>query len=132
MLKASHCNRTPFMRTLPETPSLLVVNGRKILLDEQGFLIEPDDWNDHVAEELARRAGVTLTEAHWEVIHYMRVYLAENGIAADARFVFRLLDAKTADGKSGRALFFELFPYGYVGQACKIAGMRQPRAWSTG
>ena len=27
---------------------------------------------------------------------------------------------------------FELFPYGYVKQACKIAGMRRPRAWSTG
>jgi len=27
---------------------------------------------------------------------------------------------------------FELFPYGYVKQACKIAGMRKPRAWSTG
>jgi dissimilatory sulfite reductase related protein len=27
---------------------------------------------------------------------------------------------------------FRLFPYGYVKQACKIAGMRRPRAWSTG
>jgi len=27
---------------------------------------------------------------------------------------------------------FVLFPYGYVKQACKIAGMRRPRAWSTG
>ena len=31
----------------------------------------------------------------------------------------------------GRRLF-ELFPYGYVAQACKIAGMKRPRAWSTG
>jgi tRNA 2-thiouridine synthesizing protein E len=31
----------------------------------------------------------------------------------------------------GNALFV-LFPYGYVKQACKIAGMRRPRAWSTG
>ena len=29
-------------------------------------------------------------------------------------------------------LVFELFPYGYVKQACKIAGMRKPRSWSTG
>jgi len=29
-------------------------------------------------------------------------------------------------------LVFELFPYGYVKQACKIAGMKKPRAWSTG
>ncbi|HDK03426.1 MAG TPA: sulfite reductase subunit gamma, partial [Gammaproteobacteria bacterium] len=27
---------------------------------------------------------------------------------------------------------FTLFPYGYVKQACKLAGMRRPRAWSSG
>lgn len=27
----------------------------------------------------------------------------------------------------GRSLFFDLFPYTYTGQACKIAGMRQLR-----
>ena len=37
-----------------------------------------------------------------------------------------------AAGKAGRNDLFVLFPYGYVKQACKIAGMRRPRAWSTG
>jgi tRNA 2-thiouridine synthesizing protein E len=32
----------------------------------------------------------------------------------------------------GRKRLFDLFPYGYVGQACKIAGMKRPRGWSTG
>jgi sulfur relay (sulfurtransferase) DsrC/TusE family protein len=31
-----------------------------------------------------------------------------------------------------RNAVFELFPYGYVKQACKIAGMKRPRGWSTG
>jgi len=31
-----------------------------------------------------------------------------------------------------RNRMFRLFPYGYVKQACKIAGMKRPRAWSTG
>jgi len=35
-------------------------------------------------------------------------------------------------GKDAQKKLFELFPYGYVKQACKIAGMRRPRAWSTG
>ena len=47
----------------------------------------------------------------------------------DARFVIRCL--KQSHG-SGRNRLFELFPYGYVQQACKIAGMRRPRIWSTG
>jgi tRNA 2-thiouridine synthesizing protein E len=35
-------------------------------------------------------------------------------------------------GKDAHKKLFELYPYGYVKQACKIAGMRRPRAWSTG
>ena len=33
---------------------------------------------------------------------------------------------------ASRNRLFELFPYGYPGQACKIAGMRRPRVRSTG
>jgi len=34
--------------------------------------------------------------------------------------------------KTAKQYLFKLFPYGYVKQACKIAGMQRPRAWSTG
>jgi len=36
------------------------------------------------------------------------------------------------DKKAAKGRLFQLFPYGYVKQACKIAGMMRPRAWSTG
>lgn len=121
------------MRTRAETPTILMIGGRQVAVDDQGFLINPDDWNEQVAEELARKVNVTLTAQHWEVIRFMRNYLAEHSVAADARFVFRFLNSRLgADGNAGRALFFELFPYGHVAQACRIAGMRQPRGWSTG
>ncbi len=121
------------MRTLPETPSLLAIGGREIAVGQHGYLMEPEDWDEGVAAELARRAELELTPLHCEVIRFMRRFLAERGIAADGRFVFKFLDSRTgSEAKSGRSLFFELFPYGYTGQACKIAGMRQPRAWSTG
>ncbi len=35
-------------------------------------------------------------------------------------------------GRQARQRLYELFPYGYMQQVCKIAGMRRPRAWSTG
>ena len=52
-----------------------------------------------------------------------------NQVAPDARFVIRHLSETRG---AGRNRLFELFPYGYVGQACKLAGMKRPRAWSTG
>lgn len=121
------------MRTRPDVISELAVGDRIVHLDELGFLVDPSEWDNAVAEALASRQNVELTEDHWKVIGFMRAFLAEHGIAPDARFVMRYLDERAAArGKTGRDLLFELFPYGYVGQACRIAGMRQPLAWSTG
>ena len=51
---------------------------------------------------------------------------------ADARFAIRFLAEERGHGAGARKRLFELFPYGYVKQACRIAGMRRPRIWSTG
>jgi TusE/DsrC/DsvC family sulfur relay protein len=98
--------------------------------DVEGYLVDPGDWNEEVAEALGREAGIALEDDHWEVIRFMRAYYEERQIAADARFVIRHLESRYRG--AGRKRLFELFPYGYVGQACKVAGMKRPRAWSTG
>jgi len=99
-------------------------------VDAEGYLIEPSDWNDEVAAVLASQENIELTEPHWEVLRFMRDYYAEHQIAVDVRHVIKHLAAKY--GPESRNMVFELFPYGYVKQACKIAGMKRPRAWSTG
>jgi tRNA 2-thiouridine synthesizing protein E len=100
--------------------------------DDEGYLVDPRDWDESVAEELAHREGVVLTPLHWQVLHFMRRFHDEHQVMADARFVIRFLAEEQGLGASARSRLFELFPYGYVKQACKIAGMRRPRAWSTG
>jgi TusE/DsrC/DsvC family sulfur relay protein len=101
-------------------------------LDEEGYLVDPADWNEAIAAELARKEGVALTEAHWVVLRFLRQYYDEHHIAPDARHVMKHLAAWRGAGREDRNDLFRLFPYGYVKQACKIAGMRRPRAWSTG
>lgn len=100
------------------------------ILDAEGYLVEPADWTEFVAAELARRLDIVLGEEHWNVIRFMRDYYEEHQITADARHTIKDLEIRHPG--QGRRLLFELFPYGYVGQACKIAGMKRPRAWSTG
>ena len=97
--------------------------------DGEGYLIDPLDWTEDIARALAEREGIRLTDEHWEVIRFMRAYWEEHRIAPDARFVIRHL--KETRG-AARDRLFELFPYGHVQQACKIAGMMRPRSWSTG
>jgi tRNA 2-thiouridine synthesizing protein E len=99
-------------------------------IDEEGYLIDPNDWNDDVAREFAPRENIQLTEDHWDAIRYMRDFYSEHQIAPDARHVIKHLAKRL--GPDSRNALFELFPYGYVKQACKIAGMKRPRGWSTG
>lgn len=104
-------------------------HGGPIVTDAEGYLVDPSDWTEDFAQEVARREGITLADEHWKVIRFMRGWLDEHGVAADARHAMKFL---AGDRDAGRTRLFELFPYGYVKQACKIAGMKKPRAWSTG
>ena len=97
--------------------------------DAEGYLIDPAEWSEAFAGAVARDEGIELTDEHWRAIRFMRQWLDDHGVAADARHVMKFL---AGDRETGRARLFELFPYGYVKQACKIAGMKKPRAWSTG
>jgi tRNA 2-thiouridine synthesizing protein E len=101
-------------------------------VDDEGYLVDPADWNEQVAEALAREERIELADEHWAVIRFMREYYEEHQVAPDARHVMKHLARLKGAGKAGRNDLFALFPYGYVKQACKIAGMRRPRAWSTG
>jgi len=99
-------------------------------LDAEGYLVEPQDWNEELAKEFARQENIELNDDHWDVLRFMRDYFNEHQIAPDARYVIKHLSARL--GSAARNRLFELFPYGYVKQACKLAGMKRPRAWSTG
>ena len=99
-------------------------------LDGEGYVVDPDDWDEALAVQLAQAQGIELQDDHWLVIRFMREYYAEHQICADARHAMKQLEQRYPG--RGRQRLFELFPYGYVAQACRIAGMRRPRTWSTG
>ena len=67
------------------------------------------------------------------MIDFIRDYYTKRKIAVDIRHVVKhLANERGYDKRQARNQIFKLFPYGYVKQACKIAGMRRPRAWSSG
>ncbi len=104
-----------------------------IPVDTEGYLIEPDDWTETLAEALAKLEGLELNDDSWVVLRFVRDYYSEHKIAPDIRHVAKhLAEHLGCDKQTGKTRIFELFPYGYVKQTCKIAGMKRPRAWSTG
>lgn len=98
-------------------------------VDVEGYLVNPQDWTEDWARAAAQRENIDMTADHWFVVRFMREYFDEHQVPPDARFVMRRLAQTLA---ADRNRLFELFPYGYVQQACRIAGMRRPRIWSTG
>lgn len=97
--------------TLPHSGAPLEVN-------EDGFLVRPEVWNDDVALLLAREAeGVAeLTADHWKVIRYIRGFYEEHGLAPLIRKI-----CKTTGITLKR--IYALFPSGPAKGACKVAGL---------
>mgnify|MGYP000511624677 FL=1 len=96
------------------------VNGQTVELDEDGFLVKLDQWNEDVARYLAKEEGVDeLNEDHWKIINYLKGYFAEYGIAPMVRKMTK---------ESGYSLkeIYDLFPSGPAKGACKVAGLPKP------
>lgn len=105
----------------------------KALRDSEGYLVNPEDWDEAIATQLAAEERLTLDAAYWSVLKFIRGYWLEHRIAPDVRHVIAwLAEHNGSDKKTAKEQLFRMFPYGYVKQVCKIAGMQRPRVWSTG
>jgi TusE/DsrC/DsvC family sulfur relay protein len=92
----------------------------KIEVDEDGFMQEPELWNQEIATALATTEGVNeMTDEHWKVVNYLRDYYLKFGIAPMIRKVCK---------ETGFPLkkIYELFPSGPAKGACKVAGLAKP------
>ncbi|MCL0081523.1 TusE/DsrC/DsvC family sulfur relay protein, partial [Peptococcaceae bacterium] len=92
----------------------------QIEVDEDGFLITIDNWNEGVAHYFMKEEGIEeLTEEHWKLINYLRDYFFQFGIAPMIRKLCK---------ESGFNLkkVYQLFPSGPAKGACKLAGLPKP------
>jgi tRNA 2-thiouridine synthesizing protein E len=100
--------------------------GKTYETDDDGYLINLDDWNKEVAAHLAEMEGVEMTDAHWEVINFLREYFEEYQIAPAVRVLTKSIGKKLGAEKGNSEYLYGLFPYGPGKQACKIAGLPKP------
>lgn len=107
-------------------------SGNPTERDVEGYVIDPENWNKELAYQLAAEEGLKLGQNHWPILCFMREYWGEHKVAPDVRHVLKhLVEHHGIDKRTAKIHLFGLFPYGYVKQACKIAGMQHPRSWST-
>ncbi|MGO8824054.1 MAG: TusE/DsrC/DsvC family sulfur relay protein [Acidimicrobiales bacterium] len=97
------------------------IAGSEIQLDDEGFLVDPTQWNEDIAVELARREGIEpLTDRHWQVIRFMRSEYEEKGTGPTVRVLGKTSGVPIKE-------LYQLFPKGPAKLAAKIAGIPKPR-----
>ena len=95
--------------------------GTTVDVNDEGFFTEPEQWNEEVAVELAKEAGIDeLTPNHWKVLEFMRAEYFEKGTGPTVRVL-----GKTS-GVTVKELY-QLFPKGPAKIAAKVAGIPKPR-----
>ena len=87
-----------------------------------GFLKHRSEWNENVAAQIAEREGLTLTDAHWDIIQFLRTeFYANNGYIPLTQEIKRGMERVWKRDISYSELT-ELFPGGISRQGAKIAG----------
>jgi TusE/DsrC/DsvC family sulfur relay protein len=90
-------------------------------VDAEGFLRDPQQWNEDLAREIATENGVPeLTERHWLVVRFMRDRYLATGSAPSIRSLGK---------ESGVPIkeLYQLFPKGPAKLAAKIGGIPKPK-----
>lgn len=104
----------------------ITVNGKSYEVDEEGYLADLSTWDKDVADAMAKKDECDLTEAHWEVINFLREYYEEYQIAPAVRVLTKAIGKKLGADKGNSKYLYSLYPYGPAKQACKYAGLPKP------
>lgn len=93
---------------------------------EQGFLLNPADWNENVAQQLAALNNIKLSAEHWEIILFIRRYYQQFKHLPNARVFTKAIAKELGVAKGNSRYLHQLFPDGPLKYACKLAGLPKP------
>lgn len=104
----------------------LYYQGSPIECDPEGFLQNPEDWNEDIAAMLAKQDHLPLLDEHWFIIHFLRDYYAQFQHLPPMRIFIKLLCEKNPSFVINSPVLYQLFPGGPLKQAAKLAGLPKP------
>ena len=105
---------------------MLEFNNKQIETDKQGYLLDSNDWCEDLARIIAEQENITLSEQHWEVVHFVRDFYLEYNTSPAIRMLVKAMAQKLGEEKGNSMYLYKLFPKGPAKQATKIAGLPKP------
>jgi tRNA 2-thiouridine synthesizing protein E len=101
--------------------TMTLIADAPVDVDAEGFLTNPEQWNERIAEEIARQSGIAeLTKRHWLVVRFMRERYLATGDAPSIRALGKESGVPVKE-------LYQLFPKGPAKLAAKIGGIPKPK-----
>jgi len=101
--------------------TMTLIADAPVDVDAEGFLTDPAQWNERIAEEIARQNGIAeLTDRHWLVVRFMRERYLATGDAPSIRALGKESSVPVKE-------LYQLFPKGPAKLAAKIGGIPKPK-----
>ncbi|MDX2289451.1 MAG: TusE/DsrC/DsvC family sulfur relay protein [Hyphomicrobiaceae bacterium] len=105
----------------------MTYNGEDIETTANGYLVNPEDWNEGLAQELANADGITLTSEHLDVISYLREeFFNNNGTQPNTRTIVKAMSEQWGREVDQKSLY-DLFNGDPSKLAGRIAGLPESK-----
>ena len=101
--------------------TMTLIADAPVDVDAEGFLTDPEQWNEHIAEAIAAENAIpALTDRHWLVVRFMRDRYLSTGTAPSIRSLGKESGVPVKE-------LYQLFPKGPAKLAAKIGGIPKPK-----
>jgi len=106
----------------------LLVDGQEVLTDQEGYILDMDAWSEGFARAQAAKESLTLSNEHWQVIHFIREYYEDHNVQAQVRDMVKHFRAAWGPDRGNSRYLHDLFPMGGPQkQGNRIAGVRKTK-----
>jgi len=106
-------------------------NNLAIATDTDGFLKNLDQWSESVAEQLALKEGITLTNEHWEIIFLTRKFYQTFDLSPAMRPLIKYISQEIDKEKANSIYLMRLFSSNKQESPAKViarlAGLPKPK-----
>lgn len=112
----------------------ITVNGKTLETDAAGFLVNPNDWSEEVADALVKeheKAGhKPLNETARGLVGFFREHYEEKLTHPSMNDLVNELGKRPgesfSDAEAYKKFLYDMFPHGPVQMLCKLAGLPNP------
>ena len=105
---------------------VLTFEGSIVATDKQGYLLDHKLWHKELALVMAKQDDFELSDAHWEVINFVRQFYLTYNTSPAIRALTKAMKAEFGEAKASSRYLYKLFPEGPAKQATKYAGLPKP------